>query len=162
MTEQMGRFDTWLGFQARVTAAMAVAASEPLDLVMCDTDFRHWPLGLPAVVDAFHHWVLHQKPVQCTLLGRDFGRLKKDHPRWVQWRQPWAHRVHCKQIPADEGLNLHPTMILRGKLGIRVLDPLNGVGIWTRDTSQMGDWSLEIDVISQRSHEASLATTLGL
>ncbi|MFN4266028.1 MAG: hypothetical protein ACK4F8_09825 [Aquabacterium sp.] len=162
MTEKMGRFETWQGFEDRFVAAMAVLASEPLDVFMIDTDFHHWPLGSRAVVDAFHQWIMQAKSGHCTLLGRDFSRIKTDHPRWVQWRQPWAHRVHCKQIPADEGLNLLPTLVLRGNLGIRVQDPISGAGIWTRDVGQIGDWSLEIDVISQRSHEATLSTTLGL
>ena len=56
-----------------------------------------------------------------------------------------------------------PTLlVLHDRLALRVLEPLVGRGLWTRDPAVIGDWLGEVDVILQRSHDALPPTTLGL
>lgn len=162
MTELSGRFDTWVSFQDHMVAAMALAAVEPVDLVLCDRDFSRWPLSLPSILDAFHQWSVRDRTTRCTLLAASFERFAPNHPRWVAWRQPWGHRVKCLQVPDEMAQDIKPTFIMKGQVAIRIMDERHGAGIWSRDEATIEDWLLEIDVISQRSHEAQPVTTLGL
>ncbi|MGE5452259.1 MAG: hypothetical protein ACM3VZ_10525 [Acidobacteriota bacterium] len=162
MSELSGRFDGWLSFQDRLAAGMAMAAAQPADLYFCDVDFSHWPLGAPAILDAFHQWVMSSTAPRCHLLAVNFDEMPRRHPRWLAWRQNWGHRVQCKLIPEDAAPGLLPTFVLKDCLALRIMDQRSGAGIWSRDPGTMRAWVSEFDVISQRSHEALPATTLGL
>ena len=157
-----GRFDGWLSFQDHLAAGMAIAATEPTDLYFCDLDFVHWPLGATSTLDAFHRWVMAGSAARCHLLAVNFDEMPRHHPRWLAWRQSWAHRVKCWLIPEDAAQGMLPTFVLKDKLAIRIMDQRSGAGIWSRDPVTIRAWLSEIDVISQRSHEAMPATTLGL
>lgn len=157
-----GRFDGWLSFQDRLAAGMAMAAADPADLYFCDLDFAHWPLGSASVVEAFHQWVMASSATQCLLLALHFDAMPRQHSRWIKWRQPWGHRVQCRVVPEDAAAGLLPTFVLKDRLAIRIMDVKTGAGIWSTDPATIRDWLSEIDVISQRSHEALPVTTLGL
>lgn len=162
MGELSGRFDGWLSFQDRLLAGMAVAAVQPADLIFCDVDFKHWPMGSVSMLDAFHQWVMASSVAQCRLMAAHFDEMPRRHPRWLAWRQPWGHRVKCLQMPEDVAQSVVPTFIVKDQLGIRVIDSLTGAGLWTRDIGTVREWTLEVDVISQQCHEAMPSTTLGL
>lgn len=163
MTEALsGRFDGWQSFQDRLAAGMAMAAADPADLCFCDADFAHWPLSSASMVEAFHQWVMASSATQCLMLAVHFDAMPRLHSRWLKWRQPWGHRVKCRVVPEDSVAGMLPTFILKERLGIRVMDLKSGAGVWTRDPATLREWLSEIDVISQRSHEALPVTTLGL
>lgn len=160
--ELSGRINSWRDFEDRVGAAMAMATAHPADLTLVDTDFVHWPIGRRSVMEAFHQWGLASRGTRCTLLAAHFDAFPRVHPLWVSWRGNWAHRVLCYQTPDELVSSLAPTLLLHGRLGLRLLEPLQGVGVWTRDEATLTSWLTEIDVILQRSHEALPPTTLGL
>lgn len=163
MSELSGRISSWRDFADRVSAAMAMAASDPGPMTLSDRDFTHWPLGQRGVVDAFQQWVLGSaREIQCVVLAADFDGFMRLHPRWVTWRKLWVHRVPCRQAPEDLGLSVPTMLVLHDKLALRIVEPLVGRGLWTRDPAVMGDWLAEVDAISQRSHDALAPTTLGL
>lgn len=163
MSELSGRISSWRDFSDRVRAVMAMAAADPGPMTLSDRDFGHWPLGQRGVVDAFQQWVLGSaREIQCLVLAAEFDGFMRTHPRWVTWRKLWAHRVPCRQAPEDLALSVPTTLVLHDKLALRILEPLVGRGLWTRDPAVMGDWLAEVDVISQRSHDALAPTTLGL
>jgi hypothetical protein len=158
-----GRISSWRDFADRVSAVMAMAAAEPGLMTLSDRDFSHWPLGQREVVDAFQQWVLGSaREIHCVVLAAGFDAFMRTHPRWVNWRKLWAHRVLCRQAPDDLATAVPTVFVLHGRLALRIVEPLVGRGVWTRDPAVMGDWLTEVDVISQRSHDALPPTTLGI
>ncbi|WP_294638913.1 hypothetical protein [uncultured Aquabacterium sp.] len=161
-TPETGRIEGWRGAEDRFRAAMALAAAQALDVWLADAHFAHWPLGERAVMETWHQWALAGGRRHATLLAARYDDLPGRHPRWVAWRTTWAHRVACRE--AHEGLKDEvPTLVIVGDvLAVKVLDPLRGTGLWTRDPVRIGEWRAELDVILQRSSEALPPTTLGL
>lgn len=157
-----GRIDSWRDFQDRVGAAMAMLAAQPVNVWMADPDFARWPLGQRSVMEALHQWAVASRHQRITVLAADFDDLPRSHPRWAAWRTTWGHRVRCWQAPDELASEVKTTLILDGVLGLKVLEPRLGTGLWTRDVGQIGTWCAEIDVILQRSQEAMPSTTLGL
>ncbi|HYR25823.1 MAG TPA: hypothetical protein VEQ09_08330 [Aquabacterium sp.] len=157
-----GRISSWRDFSDRVSAAMAMVATDPVDITLSDPDFSHWPLGQRGVMDAFQQWTLAAKGLSCRVLAGSFDAVPVQHPRWAAWRTTWAHRVHCWQAPPELVSAIRPMLVLHGRLGLRLSETRTGVGIWTRDPGVLLDWLSEFDVISQRSSEAMPPTTLGL
>lgn len=157
-----GVIDGWRDFADRVCAAMAWGAAQAVDMCWSDADFRHWPLGDRAVVSALQHWALTHSGRRVTVLVSDPDAMPRQHPRWMLWRRDWGHRVAVFQ--ADEAHRADvPTVLLLGQnLGLRMLEPLRGWGVWSRDPVMLQRWHDEIDVILQRSHPALPVTTLGL
>jgi hypothetical protein len=160
--ELSGRISSWRDFEDRVGAAMAVAATQASNLTLVDADFARWPIGRRSVMAAFQQWALASKVGHCTLLGGSFENFARVHPLWVAWQRNWLHRVRCHQAPDEFKAALAPMLVLHGKLGLRLNEPLHGSGVWTRDTVTLASWLQEVDVILQRSPEAMPATTLGL
>ncbi|RZL03316.1 MAG: hypothetical protein EOP36_05445 [Rubrivivax sp.] len=158
----LGRIDGWPDFIDRVRAAMAMAAAQPVSLYLCDADFSRWPLGERSVMEAFQQWGLSSRVPRCVLVAATLDEVPRRHPRWVAWRGTWAHRVKCHLADPDQAPSLMPTLLLEGQLGLRVLDPISGRGIWSRRPSDLAEWRQEADVILQRCSEALPPTTLGL
>lgn len=158
----LGRIDGWPDFIDRVRAVMAMAAAQPASLHLADSDFSRWPLGERTVMEAFHQWGLNSRVAACTLIAATLDDMPRRHPRWVAWRGTWAHRVKCYMTDPDQATSLTPTLVLEGQLGLRLLDPLTGRGLWSRRPSDLHEWRQEIDVILQRCSEALPPTTLGL
>lgn len=158
----LGRIDGWPDFIDRVRAAMAMAAAQPVSLYLCDGDFSRWPLGERSVMEAFQQWGLSSRAPNCVLLAATLDEVPRRHPRWVAWRGTWAHRVKCYIADPDQAPSLMPTLLLEKQLGLRLLDPISGRGIWSRRPSDLSEWRQEADVILQRCTEALPPTTLGL
>lgn len=152
----------WRDFSDRVSAGMAVAASQGGDLLMTDPDFAAWPLGLRTVSEAFDRWVRVAGQARCTVLAAHFEVVPRRHPRWLAWRAKWGHRVRCLEAPPECASAVRPTFMVSGVLGLRLLEGRHGQGVWSRDPATLAAWRQEIDVILQRSHEAMPPTTLGL
>ncbi len=157
-----GRIDGWRDFSDRVCAALAWASQMPCDLILSDLDFKAWPLGQRAAVEAFQTWALGQSSVRVRGLLADPELLVRAHPRWLDWRQRWAHRVEF--FRADDDLKDQvPTLLLVGDaLGLKLHDVRLGRGTWSRDADTLKRWHDEVDVILQRSSPTLPVTTLGL
>ncbi len=160
--DDFGRIDGWPDFLDRVRATMAMAASQPKSLWLCDVDFARWPLGERSVMEGFQQWGLNSRAPKCHVIAATLDELPRRHPRWVTWRSTWAHRVTCYQAAAEQAADLKPTLLLEGVVGLRLLDPLTGRGLWSRKVSDLSEWRQDIDVILQRCSEALPPTTLGL
>lgn len=157
-----GRIEGWRDFGERLRAALAMGAAEPADWHLSDPDFAQWPLGELAVVDALRQGMLAHPRTRWTLLAARFDAFPRQHPRWLTWRQTWAHRVHCLQASEDDAAQIRPMLLWPGRLGLRLLDGLSGRGVWTTEPATLLTWQADFDVISQRSTEAMPSTTLGL
>lgn len=157
-----GRIEGWRDFGDRFRAALAMGTTEAADWRLCDPDFTQWPLGERAVVEALQEGMLVHPRTRLTLLAARFEAFPRLHPRWLRWRQPWSHRVHCLQACEDEAPQLRPMLLWPGRVGLRLLDGLSGRGVWSTDPATLLMWQADFDVISQRSTEAMPSTTLGL
>lgn len=160
--EAVGRIDGWNDFADRVRAGMAVAAAQPAHLWLMDSDFAKWPLGERSVMEAFSRWALAGRVPRCTLIASTLDELPRRHPRWLAWRHTWAHRTRCLMPTEDSQAPLPTFWILEGKLGLRLLDPLTGRGVWTRRPADLVQWRQDFDAISQQCEEGLPPTTLGL
>ena len=160
--EAFGRIDGWSDFLDRVRATMAMAAAQPHSLWLCDVDFSRWPIGERIVMEAFQQWGLNSRAPSCHLIASTLDELPRRHPRWVAWRSTWAHRVTCYQAAPEQAGSLMPILLLEGVVGLRLLDPITGRGLWSRKVSDLSDWQQELDVILQRCSPALPPTTLGL
>lgn len=159
---QSGRIDGWRDFQDRVGAAWAVLATSPVNVLLCDVSFARWPLGQRSAMLALAQWCHVGARPRMDVLVAEPQALLREHPRWVAWQATWSHRVACWQVPDEWCDALKPTLLLDGVLGLRLLEPLTGQGLWTRDPRQVQDWREEFDVILQRSSSVSPSGTLGL
>lgn len=160
--EECGRIDGWPDFTDRVRAALAVAAAQPVSIYLSDADFSHWPLGERSSMEGFQQWVLQSRAPICVLVAASLDELPRKHPRWVSWRTTWGHRASCHLVAEELADSVRPMLLLDGQLGLRLLDPLTGRGVWSRLKSDLTVWRQEFDAILQRSHEALPSTTLGL
>lgn len=157
-----GRIDGWRDFEDRLRAGLAMGTTEPADWRLSDPDFAQWPLGERAIVEVLQQGVLAHPRTTLTLLAARFEAFARQHPRWLAWRQDWSHRVHCLQANDEDVPQLRPMLLWPGRLGLRLLDPLSGRGVWSTDPATLHVWQTDFDVISQRSTEAMPRTTLGL
>jgi hypothetical protein len=160
-----GRFEGWPAWAEHVRALLAVAAQHPADLLCLDHDFSHWPLGERGVVDSLGQWALASRHMQCTMVAMNWEHVAALHPRWVQWRTPWSHKVPCRTLDAPEQASLQmlrPMLILRGVLGLQLIDDNRGTAVWTRRPAELAQWWQTGDAILQRSVETLPVTTLGL
>lgn len=157
-----GRIEGWQDFEDRLRAGLAMGITEPADWRLSDPDFAQWPLGERAIVEVLQQGVLAHPRTSLTLLAARFEAFARQHPRWLAWRQGWSHRVRCLQANDEDAPQLRPMLLWPGRLGLRLLDPLTGRGVWSTDPATLHVWQADFDVISQRSTEAMPSTTLGL
>lgn len=157
-----GRIDGWRDFTDRVRTALAAGTDAAADWRLSDPDFAQWPLGERAIVEALQQAVVAHPKTRFTLLACQFDAFPRRHPRWLAWRLPWQHRVHCFQVTEEDAPRLQPMLLWPGRLGLRLLDGASGRGVWSTDVATLHVWQDDFDVISQRSTEAMPGTTLGL
>ncbi|MDP2419412.1 MAG: hypothetical protein Q8M33_18290, partial [Hydrogenophaga sp.] len=126
-----GRLQGRLLFADLVRQSLSTAAAEGWPrLVLCDPDFADWPLGERAVVASLQAWARRGRVLQ--LLGQDFGPLRRQHPRFVQWRVAWAHLVEvraCGSATAEEW----PSAIWSPFWTLERIDKSHGVVVASRD-----------------------------
>lgn len=148
-------------FHGAVRAALAEAAVAGWrEIWLCDPDFARWPLGEPGVIDSLTRWAGGQR--QLTLLALDFDAVARRHPRWVQWRRQWAHRVQCRALPDLRADDVPVLLHACGALTLELFDPLRYRGQVSCAAADDLRARERIDAILQRSTEAFPATTLGL
>jgi hypothetical protein len=158
-----GRFEGRSAFQHAVREALAgLVNGDHHDVWLCDHDFAQWPLGERAVVESFNHWALGKHHGRCVLLGASFDAFLRAHPRWVEWRQVWSHRVTCLQAPDEAVADIPSALLVPGFVSVELLDRDRYRGLTSHDPLRWADLKERIDVISQRSGETFPPTTLGL
>lgn len=155
-----GRLQGRLLFADLVRQALAVAAAEAWSqLVLCDADFTDWPLGERAVVQALDAWAKRGRLLQ--LLARDFGPLRQQHPRFVQWRTRWSHRIEARAVP-QAGSEACPGLIWSPSWTLERLDPERAVVLASRDAQQRQMQALRLAQWWAQAQPGFAPTTLGL
>jgi len=157
-----GRIAGWRDFRDRFTAALAMATTAPAEACWCDLDFAAWPLGERATVEALQRWALAHSVPRLTLLAARYDEVTRRHPRWLTWRRSWAHRVSCWTASDELAASLQPMCLWRDQVGLKVLDPLTGAGLWSTEPATLQLWQADFDAYLQRSTEGMPCTTLGL
>jgi hypothetical protein len=154
------RFEGYESFREQVRATLARAAEQGWrEVILCGADFLDWPLGERTVVESLTAWA--QTGTRLTLLARHFNEVARQHPRWVNWRRTWGHKVECRACAKADAFDLSSAIwtpawfVLRNDLvrhaGLAGADP----GWRTVLEQQLQDWL-------GRSASAFPVTTLGL
>ena len=91
----LGAFVGRDSFRDNLRAALIAAPQRAWpELTLSDADFRDWPLGERAVVDALQAWVRGAQ--RFTMLAKTYEQVARLHPLWVEWRRLWAHKIECR------------------------------------------------------------------
>lgn len=158
-----GRFEGRPAFQQMVRDGVAaLAQGDHHEIWLSDHDFAQWPLGERTVVESFNQWALGSHHGRCVLLGAHFEAFSQAHPRWVEWRQTWSHRVLCLQAPEEFAADIPTALLIPGLLSMELFDRDHYRGLLSRDSMRWRELKEKIDAISQRSGETFPPTTLGL
>lgn len=161
-----GRIDGWREFRERFGALLAQAVTAPGECRWVDADFAHWPLGERVTTDLLQQWMLQHRGASLKLVAGQFDALQRTHPRWLNWRQTWSHRVGTWLASDEIVADLRPMFIWSDaagvRAGVRLFDPVTTVGQWTTDVAVLALWQADFDAYLQRSSEGMPCTTLGL
>lgn len=155
-----GRLQGRLLFADLVRQALATAAVEGWPrLVLCDPDFSDWPLGEQAVVTSLQAWARRGRLLQ--VLGRDFGPLRLQHTRFVQWRVTWAHLLEvraCRSAAAEA----FPSAIWSPCWTLERIDASHGVMVASFDARRQVALAERLDHWWQKGCASLPPSTLGL
>ena len=153
--------DSRSGFQQAVREAFAtLATANSREVIVCDEDFADWPLGEISVIEALTEWAKPQRRLRVYALN--FDDVLRRHPRWVAWRQQFAHLVECRVVEPLEQGRMPALFTARGSMTVRLFDADRFRGSQSTLAADAALAREAIDVISQRSAEGFAATTLGL
>ncbi|MDR2335067.1 MAG: hypothetical protein LBE61_16500 [Burkholderiaceae bacterium] len=164
-----GRFDGPAEFQQWIRLALHCAAEQGLrELILCDRDFRDWPLGEREVLEALNAWASAggpssgRSPRKCIVLAGSFEFLRARHPRFVQWRTRWDHLIECRLLGTRNASDI-PSAIWAPGWCLQRLDVERSRGTATIDArhglvlhEHLREW------IASRSRPGFPATILGL
>ena len=117
-THDEGRGGSVLEGRAAWQQALRDALREPgVECCMYSDDYRDWPLGEAAVVQALRQWGFGLRKPCVRILAKDYAVILRDFPGFVRWRTDFSHVLECREIPAGieappEGLWLRETGVL--------------------------------------------------
>ena len=156
--------DSRSGFAAAIQWGFARAMREggrSRRIVCVDRDFAEWPLDEPALLDSLTVW-LKGAQRRLVLMAASFDEVPRRHPRFVAWRQHFAHSVFPHEAPDDVAAVL-PTLLLddEGTM-VRLIDPVHWRGRAGIDARSSLPWREQIDALLQRSEAAFPVQSLGL
>lgn len=155
-----GRFEGRQAFIGLVRQALQAAAREgwPL-LLLSDADFADWPLGERSVVESLNAWAGSGRHLR--LMAQDFSPLRQMHPRFVQWRVTWSHRVEAHAL-ASATTGEVPSALWSPGWTLERLDPLRCVGVSTVDGARRVALRERLDNLWIQGRPSLAPTTLGL
>lgn len=136
------------------------AASGVQEMRWVSPDFADWPLGDAALLGRLSAWARGPQR-RLLLVAHDYDAVPRRHPRFVQWRRLWAHRMQCRAV-AELDASQVPTLLLAGDLGLQLMDTVRGRGRWLTEPNDLRTWSEVTEALLQRSEVAFGANTLGL
>jgi hypothetical protein len=92
----------------------------PREVLLCDSDFSDWPLDEPAVQRCLAAWL---RPAgRCLrIVGVDFEKTARLHPKFARWRRDWSHRIEVWQ-PVDGRFESGLRLLLAGPVVALWLD----------------------------------------
>lgn len=155
-----GRGSGRLDFEAGIRSGLAAAAAQGWNsIVLCDADFSDWPLGERSAITALDAWVSRGRTLQ--ILARDYNALRRLHPRFVQWRTTWSHRVEAHACPHVDAGEL-PSVFWTPTWTLERLDRVHGSFVASHSPQRRAVLRERIQACWLRSAAGLPATTLGL
>ena len=155
-----GSFSGHESFRAHVRAGLRAAAEQGWPtLLLSDADFRHWPLGEREVVEALTRWVRGAQ--RFTMLARTYDEVPRLHPRFVEWRRLWSHKIDCRVCREADATAL-PSALWSPNWVLQRLDLLHSNGLCGDDPARRLLLREQIDGWLARSTPGFPAYTLGL
>lgn len=153
--------DTRSEFQSAVRRALAdIAAAGTREIWLCDDDFADWPLNDVQVVDHLSQWARGHRT--CTVLARDYDRIQRLHPRWVQWRRQRSHVVQCHTPDATRLTGLPCVLLAPGCVTLRLVDRERWRGAVSSQAADAVRERERLDALMQHCTDAFAPSTLGL
>ncbi len=160
-TVAAGRFEGRVAFEAQVLNFLQRAADERWpELIVGDPDFSDWPWGTAAATELLNRWARHGR--QMTVLAYRFDALPRRHPRWVQWRGQWDHKLQCRQFQTRD-VSQVPSVLWSPQWVVQRVDVLRSVGVASAERlaivqmqEQLQEW------VAHKSSPAFAASVLGL
>lgn len=161
----LGRFDGRVQFDEWIRQALRAAATEGWrELILCDADFRDWPLGDRDMLEILNLWAAGSRAGgarKCTLLSAQFETMRQRHPRFVQWRSRWAHLLDCRQISVRNVTDL-PSVLWSPNWTLQRIDVDRSRGIASEDAQFCREWREKLsEWIATRSKPGFASTILG-
>lgn len=99
------RFEGREWFRQLVRDALATAAREGWrEIILSDAGFEDWPLGEREVAASLQAWSKSGR--RMVLLARRYENVVRQHARFVQWRNTWAHIVTASACPTADPLDI--------------------------------------------------------
>ena len=155
-----GRLTGRRRFESVIRQVVEVAAREGWpSLRLSDPDFRDWPLGERAVIEALDAWAGRGR--QLCLLAHGYDALRLAHPRLVTWRTRWSHIVDARACAPGRGGEL-PSAVIGPAWTLQRLDPQGGVFVATSQAQRRVQLKERWDACWEQGQPSFAATTLGL
>lgn len=130
-------------------------------LVWIDPDFSIWPLDEMPLLDTLTAWLrLPQR--RLVLLGHEYARIERQHPRFVSWRRDWSHAVDAWTPSEPDQVRLPTLLIDDQRLCLQVFDTVHWRGRLSLDERAVRQWRDELDALLQRCEAAFPVRQLGL
>lgn len=152
------RADFRICVHAAIDEAAMVGCRE---LWLADAYFAQWPLGERSLVESLARWARPARR-QLHLLATSFEAIGRSHPRWVDWRRQWAHRVDCRANTELEPGKMPTLLIAPGLFSLCLRDPTRCLGRWSHDTDDERLDRAKLDAALQQSQPAFPAFVTGL
>jgi hypothetical protein len=155
-----GRFEGRSMFADIVRQTLSAAsAANWKEMIFSDADFESWPLGERGPVEHLNAWARSGRTL--TLLARNYDGLIRRHPRFVQWRRTWAHKVECRRSAAT-GASDFPSAIWTPSWCCSMLDLERCTGMASSDPRSRAATREQIDACLRLSTSGFPAFVLGL
>ena len=156
-----GRFEGRAAFDYQVLHFLQRAADEGWpELVVADPDFADWPWGTAAAMELLNRWARQGR--QMTVLAYRFDALPRRHPRWVQWRTTWDHKLQCRKLLARD-VSRVPSALWSPQWAVRRLDVERCVGMASAERPEIVKLGEELqEWVKHQSTPAFPASVLGL
>ena len=156
-----GPVDSELAFGEAVCAGIEDARTQGVrELTFCDPHFAYWPLSQERVLSALTAF-LKVPGRRLTLVAQSYEHLRRRHPRFVRWRNVWAHVVSplCLQDPAAD----LPCLLLADRMPALLLPKADvWSGDWVTDRERLLAWQERVALWKQQSQPDLAVSVTGL
>jgi hypothetical protein len=125
----------------------------------CSPDWADWPLEHPDLLAGLQAWMLAGGHLK--LLAADYRHITAQHPRFVQWRVQWTHRIEARGV-GRSGRDSCPNLCWSPLGGWEVLAAERGVLVSSATPRAVVAWQERFQGLWERATPAFPGTTLGL
>lgn len=136
--------------------------SEDSHLILCDSDFAHWPLADQDVLNAMQEWAAvpsNQRVMDVVCLT--YNVLAEKNDAWVRWRRQWEHRVRCWSVDVVLKDSI-PSVFWSDHCVLVLSQPELFNGFISNDRQRIVRWRAQLDTFLRYAQPASPVTVLGL